>query len=86
MGLNPVEDIGPNPDADTEVPDWAPGVASGVGCDPGADIEVPDEAPGVAAVVVAVSVIATESSGVARPLNIVLSWFSFLCSLSRFWF
>ena len=64
MGLNTVEDIGPNPDADTEVLDGALGVAS---------------------VVVVVSVTATESSGVGHPLDIVLSWFSFLCSLSRFW-
>ena len=63
MGLNPVDNIRPDPDADTEVP---------------------DEAPGVAAVVVVVSVTATESSGVACPLDIVLSRFSFLCSLSRF--
>ena len=66
MGLNPVDDIGPDPDADTEVP------------------PVNDEAPGVAAGVVAVSVTVTESSAVARPFDIVLSRFSFLCSQSSF--
>ena len=55
--------------------------------EPDADTELPpvnDEVPGVGLGVVGASEAVTESSGVALQFDIVLSRFSFLCSLRSF--